>query len=149
MLRRAVGLTVIAFCLVSAACGSLVRHNVSMTLKQCDVKREMEPDTRALGALLLSLQDEAWNILYLSGEKKFVRAKKCHHRDSSICAVIEFRINPNGFVRGENAPATHVQSNLMDDFARWKSGLERADMENRCADAVQLEEALRKYGAIE
>ena len=75
-----------------------------------------------------------------------VRAKKCHDRSASVCAILIFRISESGFIKAENSAGTGVRGNLLNEFAIWKENLKISFRKFRCRDDEEIRNTLNKIG---
>jgi hypothetical protein len=117
----------------------------SWLFRACTASASIDPAKRALGAMVLALNEKEWTIDQLDVANDIVVGSVCLWNNPRHCAQARFLCGKNGDVFVE---PTYVQYNMHDDLQRWINVLEQSFSKFRCYTDPAMREGVNKYGIL-
>ena len=115
--------------MLSLGCATSYMVTSPHTLQPCAWGKSGDPKITSMGALVLALQDNRWDIVQGNAERGFVRARACRH---TYCISVDAFVGPDGTVELFRSPEQYLGRNGRQLLENWMHKLTRRYDKYRC-----------------
>ena len=119
----------LALGIFTLACTTTYTINQPRVLHPCAWAQDGDPQIAAMGALIMAMQDNKWNIIQGSAEHGFVRAEACRR---AFCGSVDAYIDRGGGIEIFASPNQELYPNEVEVLEGWLHKLDRRYEIYRC-----------------